>query len=123
MCAMPQFMLLLYENPGDFKGMSPEQIQTILQQYGAWTQKVAQAGKLVGGRKLMEEGGKHMKRAGTKLTVTDGPYVETKEVVGGYFAVRAKDYGEAVEIASECPHLQFGRIEVRQIDFMGRPED
>ena len=120
---MPQFMLLLYDTPGNFKAMSPEQIQTIIQQYGAWTQKVAAAGKLVGGRKLMEEGGKHMKRTGTKLTVTDGPYVETKEVVGGYFAVRARDYGEAVEIASDCPHLQFGRIEVREIDFMGRPED
>jgi hypothetical protein len=120
---MPQFMLLLYDTPGNFKAMSPEQIQTTIQQYGAWTQKVAAAGKLVGGRKLMEEGGKRMSRAGGKLAVTDGPYAETKEVVGGFFTVRANDYREAVEIASDCPHLQFGRIEVRQVDFMGRPED
>ena len=120
---MPQFLLILYENPGSFAKMSPEEIQAIIQQYGAWTQKVGAAGKLVGGRKLMDEGGKRMARAGGKLTVTDGPYAETKEVVGGIFTVRANDYREAVEIASDCPHLQFGRMEVRQIDFMGRPED
>jgi hypothetical protein len=119
---MPQFMLLLYETPGDFQGMSPEEIQKLLQKYSAWTQKVGAAGKLVGGHKLVEEGGKRMTRNGGKLTVVDGPYAETKEAIGGYFILKARDYGEAVELASDCPHLQYGRIDVRQVDFMGQPE-
>jgi hypothetical protein len=119
---MPQFMLILSENPGEYKDMSPEEIQKIIEKYAAWTKKVGAAGKLVGGQKLMEEGGKRMTRTGAKLTVVDGPYAESKEVVGGYFILKAADYGEAVELAADCPHLQFGRIDVRQVDFMGRPE-
>ena len=50
------------------------------------------------------------KRAG-KVNVTDGPFIETKEAIGGYFILKARDYGEAVELASDCPHLQYGRID------------
>jgi hypothetical protein len=77
---------------------------------------------MVNGHKLTEEGGKRLNRAGGKLSVVDGPYAEAKEVVGGIYLLRAKDYDEAVKLASDCPHLQFGRIEVKQIDFMGQPE-
>jgi hypothetical protein len=119
---MPQFMLILYESPGDFAKMSPEDIQKVIEKYSAWGAKVAGAGQMVAGHKLTEEGGKRMVRSGGKLAITDGPYVETKEVIGGVYLIRAKDYDEAVKIASDCPQLQYGRVEVRQIDFMGQPE-
>ena len=48
--------------------------------------------------------------------VTDGPYAEAREVVGGYFTVRAADYDGAVAIARDCPHLAHGWIEVREIE-------
>ena len=52
-----------------------------------------------------------------QVRVTDGPYAEVKEVVGGYFLIRASSYDVAVEIARTCPHLRYGgRIEVRQVD-------
>ena len=54
--------------------------------------------------------------------MVDGPYSETKEVVGGYFVVRAETYEEAAGLCSDSPHLVYGRIEIRQIDFMGEPE-
>jgi hypothetical protein len=119
---MPQFMLILYETPGDFQKMSPEEIQQVIEKYTAWGGKLGAAGQMVAGHKLTEDGGKQMSRKANKLTVVDGPYTETKEVVGGVYLVRAKDYNEAVTIASDCPHLQYGRVEVRQIDFMGQPE-
>jgi hypothetical protein len=78
---------------------------------------------MVAGHKLTEDGGKRLSRSGGKVAVVDGPYAEAKEVVGGVYLLRAKDYAEAAEIASTCPHLEFGRIEVRQIDFMGQPEN
>ena len=57
-----------------------------------------------------------------KVAVTDGPYAEAKEVVGGIYILKAKDYAEAAELASTCPHMLYGRIEVREVDFMGQPE-
>jgi hypothetical protein len=119
---MAQFMLVLFEKPGDFASMSPEQIQKIIEKYSEWGGKLGAAGKMVNGHKLTEEGGKRLSRTAGKVSVVDGPYAEAKEVVGGVYLIRAKDYAEAAEIASTCPHLEFGRIELRQIDFMGQPE-
>jgi len=68
-------------------------------------------------RRNFGEGGKHLSMAGGEIRVTDGPYAEVKEALGGYFAIKATDYDEAVEIAKSCPHMTYGsRIEVRQID-------
>src|SRR5262245_64190159 len=105
-------------NPGEFAARSREEIQKIMEKWQTWAAKLAAAGQKVGGQKLRNEGGKRMARTGGKLAVTDGPYVETKEVVGGYYLINAGDYDEAVAIASECPHLAVGRIEVRRIDPM-----
>lgn len=119
---MPQFMLILHEKPGDFASMSPEIIQKIIEKYGAWGMKMAQEGRMVGGHKLTEEGGKKLDRKGGSVAVTDGPYAEAKEVLGGIYILKAKDYAEAVELAKTCPHMEYGRIEVRELDFMGQPE-
>jgi hypothetical protein len=119
---MPQFMLLLYETPGDFAKLSPDEIQKVIEKYSAWGQRMAESGKMVAGHKLTEDGGKRLPKGGTAAAATDGPYAETKEVVGGVYILRAKDFNEAVTLAVGCPHSQFGRIEVRQIDFMGQPE-
>jgi len=115
---MPQFMLLLHETPGTYAKLSPTEIQAIIEKYAAWTGKLAAAGKLVGGHKLKEEGGKALAKAGDRVTVVDGPYSETKEVVGGYYLIEAADYAEAVELARGCPHVHYGRIEVRQVDLV-----
>jgi hypothetical protein len=68
------------------------------------------------GEKLAEEGGKIVASQKGKLSIVDGPYSETKEVVGGYFLIQAEDYEEAIKFASDCPGLAFGRIAVRQVD-------
>jgi hypothetical protein len=119
---MAQFMLILHEFPGTFTKLSPTEIQEILGKYGAWTSKLAQSGKLVSGQKLQDEGGKILSGRGGEPAIVDGPYSETKEVIAGYFVIKASSYEEAMELASESPHLPFGRIEIRQVDFMGQPE-
>jgi hypothetical protein len=119
---MAQFMMILHEFPGTFTKLSPTEIQEILGKYGAWTGKLAGSGKLVSGQKLRDEGGKIVSQEGGKAAVVDGPYTETKEVIAGYFVITAGSYEEAVEIASDAPHIGFGRIEIRQVDFMGQPE-
>ena len=116
---MAEFMLLLHENPSDFAGLSPEQIQKVIQEYTAWGDALRREERLVGSAKLKDEGGRHMTRREERTRVVDGPYVEAKEVLGGYFTVRAAGYDEAVRIAEGCPHLKYGgRIEVREVEIL-----
>ena len=114
---MAQFMLLLHESPKDFTDLSPEEIQRVIGEYSAWREKLAAEGKLAGGLKLKDEGGRHLTRNGDSVRVVDGPWAEAKEVVGGFFLIEAADYDEAVEIAKGCPHLVFsGTVELREVD-------
>jgi len=57
-----------------------------------------------------------MRAENSKPVVKDGPFAEAKEVMGGFFVVEAEDYDQAVEVAKTCPHMDFGSIEVRQIE-------
>jgi hypothetical protein len=113
---MAKFMLLLHDNPQSMKNYAPAEMQKTIEKYNAWSGKLAQAGKLVGGEKLTEEGGRRLVKTKDVL-VTDGPYSETKEVIGGYFTVEAASYEEAVELSRDCPHLDYGGvIDVRKVD-------
>jgi hypothetical protein len=114
---MARFMLLLHEHPADFTNVRMEEIQAIIEEYTAWSDQIAAAGRLVGSHKLKDEGGRHLKLHNDQLRVVDGPYAEAKEIMGGYFIVSAADYDEAVEVSKNCPHLNYGGwIELRQID-------
>lgn len=114
---MSQFALLLHENPADFADVSPSDIQAIIAEYSAWREQLIERELLVDGHKLCDEGGRSLTLSQGSLRVVDGPFAEAKEVLGGLFIIRAKDYSEAVEISRDCPHLKYqGRIELRQID-------
>lgn len=113
---MPNYMLFLHEDQGQFDGRSHDEMMRIIKEYGAWATKMREEKRFVGGEKLADEAGKVLRSKQGKIVVTDGPYAESKEVVGGYFAITAKDYAEACEVAKECPHLKYGgRVEVRAI--------
>ncbi len=114
---MAQFVLLLHQPVEGGGEASPEQMQAVVERYNAWSEEMAKAGKLTGGQKLTEDPGRVLRANGDGITQTDGPYSETKEVMGGFFIVKASDYSEAVEISESCPHLGYGgTIELRQID-------
>lgn len=116
---MPQYMLLLHENPAEFADFNQKQIEAVIEEYRAWGQKLAAEGKLVQSHKLADEGGRHLRKRGSEILMTDGPFAEAKEVLGGYYIVKAASYDEAVEIAKTGPHLRYnGRIEVRKVDLV-----
>jgi len=116
---MAQFMLLLHDNPNAFAGLTPKEVESVIAEYQAWGQRMASEGKLVSGHKLTDEGGRHLQKRGSEILVTDGPFAEAKEVLGGYYIVNAASYDEAVEIAKTGPHLRYnGRIEVRKVDLV-----
>ena len=116
---MAKFMLIAHETPGGFSKLSPSEIQSVIEKCQSWGNKLRAAGRVVNGDKLREEGGKVVTLRNGKFSVVDGPYAETKEVVGGYLTIRAENYDEAIELVRDCPHLAFGRLEVRQIDPTG----
>jgi hypothetical protein len=117
---MAKFMLLLHDRPGSFAEISPEEMQKVIEKYMAWGQKLRSAGVMHASNKLTDEPGKVVRGRDGKLRVTDGPYSETKEVLGGYYIIEAADYEQAVERSRDCPHLEYGgTIEVRQVDMLG----
>jgi len=115
---MPQFALLLRDNRNGVAGFSPEEMQQLVQKYGNW-RKSLQA-KAVGGQKLTDNGGRVLRKQNGKPVISDGPFTEAKEVMGGFFVIEASGYDEAVELAKTCPHMDFGSIEVREIEVIRR---
>ena len=96
---------------GDFQ-LSPEQMQESIKQWQDWSGGIAAQGKFVSGNQLGFTG-KTLKPNGV---ITDGPYAEVKEIVGGYILVKADDIDDAMKLAEGCPILYVGgHVEVREI--------
>ena len=114
---MAQYMLLLYDDPANWAGISPEEMQKAIEKYVAWGQKLRDLGIFGGSHKLADDLGRVLRKRDGKARVTDGPYSETKEVLGGYYIIEAATYDQAVEHTRGCPHLDYGgTIEVREVD-------
>lgn len=117
---MPKYMLLLHDRTDGFAAMSAEQMQQVIEKYMAWGDRLRTSGVLQDGQKLTDEPGRVIRSDGGNTRVMDGPYSETKEVLGGYYTITAENYDRATAIAETCPHLEYGgTIEVRAIDQMG----
>jgi hypothetical protein len=116
---MPQYMLLLRDSGSFPPDMSPEEMQGIIQRYVSWRNKVASGGRKITGHKLKDREGRLLRgKVGAPVT-KDGPFAEANEVIGGLYVVDARDYSEAQRLASDCPHLDFGTIEIREIEPVG----
>ena len=113
---MKKFIMLLHDAGSFPADISPDQIQAIIQRYVAWRQKIQAAGRKVDGHKLTDRQGRVMRGAAGQTKVIDGPYAEGREVIGGLFIVEAGSYEEMVELSRDCPHLDFGTIEIREVD-------
>ena len=109
---MANFMLLLYDNPEKWKALSPEEMQKALEKYMAWVNKPF----TVDSKRLAPDPGRVLRSKGGRPSVTDGPYSEIKEILGGYYTIEAADYDAAVKLALDHPHMEYGgTIEVRQV--------
>ena len=105
--------LLIFRGTDWYKGLSPEQMQQVTDNWKAWFNGLMAAGKCIGGNPLEVEG---KIVAGKNGAVSDGPFVESKETIGGYFLLTVPTMDEAVSIAQNCPGLPHGvRVEVRPI--------
>lgn len=113
---MPEFVLFLRDGDPALATMSPEQMQGIVQRYVAWRARVQQNVRSITGHKLQDGQGRVLSGQGGSLKVSDGPYAEAREVMGGLFVIEAASYDEIVELCKDCPHLDFGTIEIREVE-------
>ena len=108
---MEKFMFIFIG--GDVSHLSPEAQQAQMQKWFAWVEKLTKEQRYVSGEALLP-GGK--KISGSKKSVTDGPYAESKEVVAGFFVIQAKTLNEATDIAKDYPDFDLGGvIEIREV--------
>jgi hypothetical protein len=108
---MPQFLLLLRDDRKGFGGLSPEEMQKTMEKYLAWREKPFVAN----GAGLNDKTGRVVQKKNGGVSVTEGPYSEGREVLGGFYMIEAADYDEAVKLSEDNPHVQFGTIEIREV--------
>jgi len=111
-----QYLLLIYANENQLEGRSEAEQKKIFGEYMELANSLRANGQYVGGNRLdlTSKATTVRVREGKKL-VTDGPFAETKEQLGGYFLVEANDLDEAIRVAGKIPAARWGSIEVRPI--------
>jgi hypothetical protein len=111
-----QYLLLIYGNESQFNKMTPAEQKKIDLEYMEFSKSIADSGHMRGGNELDRIAkAKTVRLRDKKRTVTDGPFAETKEQLGGYYLVEAKDLEEALALAARIPSARWGSIEVRPI--------
>ena len=111
---MTKYLYLFRGGDKPMSELSPEEQQQHMGEWSTWMQSLAEKGQLIDGLPL-HGAGKQVSNKGT--LVTDGPFAEGAEMVGGYLMVKANSLDEATEMSKGCPMLQFdeGHIEIREI--------
>jgi hypothetical protein len=111
-----QYLLMVYRNDAEFDKMDAAARKNVTAEYGAFTQSIIQSGHFKAGDGLQPTSTATTVRVrdGKTLT-TDGPFAETREQLGGYYLVEAKDLDAALAIAARIPGAKTGSIEVRPV--------
>jgi len=111
-----QYLLLIYGNENRWDKIDTPERENVLGEFGAFTQSIHQSGHLRGGNELdLTSKAVTVRVRDSKSMVTDGPFAETKEQLGGYYLIEAKDLDTALGIAARIPGAKEGSIEVRPV--------
>ena len=111
-----QYLLLIYENEANFASIPEAEQGKIFQEYMDYTNRINKSGNYVAGEALQPvSSATTVRQRNGKTLTTDGPFAETKEQLGGFFIVEAKDLDEAIKLATGIPAVRTGTIEVRPI--------
>jgi len=119
---VPQYIMLIY-GPAE-GGPSPEELAAEMPLWGQFTQSLKDAGLFVAGDPLQGvDVATTVRVRDGETQITDGPFAETKEILGGYYLVEAPDLDTVLEYAARVPNVHYGSLEVRPIwDMSGMPE-
>jgi hypothetical protein len=112
-----KYLCLIYGDEDSAKTMTKEQGEAMMGEYFAFTDGIKKSGHYVGGEALKPTAAASTVRVRQgKISTTDGPFAETKEQLGGYYLIEAKDLNDAIQVASRIPGAKTGSIEVRPIE-------
>ena len=115
-----QYLLLIYDNEKVWEQMSPEESGKLFNEYMQFTQDIKASGHYVAGEALQPvHTATTVRIRDGKTTTTDGPFAETREQLGGFYLINAKDLDEATKIAAKIPSVRIGSIEIRPVQAFG----
>jgi hypothetical protein len=112
-----KYLCLIYDEESKMATMSEQDANAFMGEYFAFTEDIKKSGHYLGGEAL-----KPVSTATTirvrngKMSTTDGPFAETKEQLGGYYLIEARDLNDALQVASRIPSARMGSVEVRPIE-------
>lgn len=117
-----EYMLLIHADPAGLQALREAERTTSLAAYGAYSEALQKAGVLRGGNRLRTaEASTTIKVRDGKTEVHNGPFIETREQLGGYYLIDVPDLDTALSWASRCPGASHGAVEVRPVWAMGAP--
>ena len=111
-----RYLCLIYENEKNWETMTQAESEAVMNEYFAFTGDIQKSGKYVAGEALQPtQTATTVRVRNGKISTTDGPFVETKEQLGGFYLIEAKDLNEAIQIAAKIPSARYGGVEVRPV--------
>jgi len=111
-----KYLCLIYDDESKWGTMPKEQADAMMGEYFAFTEGVKKSGHYVGGEALQPTHTATSVRVRQgKISTTDGPFAETKEALGGYYLINAKDLNDAIQVAAKIPSARIGTVEIRPI--------
>jgi hypothetical protein len=111
-----KYLCLIYENERHLETITAAEGEAIMNEYFTFTDDIQKNGKYVAGEALQPTTTATTVRVRNgKVSTTDGPFAETKEQLGGFYLIEAKDLNDAIQVASRIPSARFGAVEVRPI--------
>ena len=111
-----KYLCLIYEDEKAWLKLPKEQSDAIMNEYFAFTNDIRKTGQMVAGEALQPtQTATTVRVRNGKTSTTDGPFAETKEQLGGFYLIEAKDLNEAIQVASRIPSARFGSVEIRPI--------
>ena len=117
-----QYMLLIYGSEAGMKNAAAGDMEAMMKEYGDFTQSIVKSGHMRAGDALQPTTTATTVRVRDGKTLsTDGPFAETKEQLGGYYLIEAKDLDDATKIAARIPGARTGSIEVRPVVVFPKP--
>jgi hypothetical protein len=111
-----KYLCLIYSSEAAGKAMSKADMDQMFKEYMGFNEDVRKSGHYLGGNALQPTSAATTVQVRTgKVSTTDGPFAETKEQLGGYYLIEAKDLNDAIQVASRIPGARYGSVEVRPI--------
>src|SRR5262245_37525810 len=115
-----KYLCLIYDDESKWGTMPQAEAEAMMGEYFSFTDGIKKSGHYLGGEALQPtQTASTVRVRNGKISTTDGPFAETKEQLGGYYLIEAKDLNDAIQVASKIPSARIGSIEVRPIQSFG----